>query len=222
MRRHSRRRSGGFSLTELVLCSAIFSLLTALCLLLAVRGFAMFEQSNARQSLQKDARAIFSWLQRDVGLSNLVRCVVSAQTVEGAAHDTLAVVGMASWQQPVTSDALGLPAWNSVVVYQSTPDGLLFRSYCEASAAGLSVPLVRSEVATALQQAVHGSLPYRDRRQLSSSIAHFAVVLDEGRNSAHVDLMLRTTTRGVGADTQRGEVLQLNSMITPRNTWPRL
>lgn len=222
MRRPSLRPSGGFSLTELIVCSAIFSLLTALCLHLAVRGFAMFEQSNARQSLQKDARAIFSWLQRDLGLSNLVRCAVLSQTVEGAAHDTLAVVGMASWQQPVVSDALGLPAWDSVIIYRSAPDGLLFRSYCPASAAGLSVPLVRSEVATALQQAVHGSLPYRDRRQLSSSVANFAVRLDEGRNSAHVDLMLRTTAQRVGAGAQRAEVLQLNSMITPRNTWPRL
>ncbi len=214
--------SAGFALAELLLCTAIFAILTGLCFYVAITGFQLFNQSTARQTLQRDTRAIFSWLQRDVGLSNLVRCVVSTHQTGDVSKDTLALAGLSNWQQPIATDPLGLPAWNTVVVYQATPQGELHRYSFDAASAGLTVPLEKTDIANGLRQAEGGGLQYRDRRHLTNNVRSFSVSLNEARNTAVFNLILETTTRGVGAGKPRQEVLQLRTTISPRNTWPRL
>lgn len=220
----TRRRlhSTGFALAELLVCITIFALLTGLCLYVAVTGFQIFNQSTARQALQRDTRAIFSWLQRDVGLSNLVRCVVSPHRTGDDSKDALALAGLSNWQQPLATDPLGLPAWNTVVIYQATSQGELHRYSFDATSAGLTVPLEKADVASGLRQAEGGGLQYHDRRHLTNHVRSFSVTLNEARNTAVFDLVLETSTRGVGAGQPRKEVLQLQTTISPRNTWPRL
>ena len=218
-----RRRlsSFGLSLAEMLVCMTIFALLTGLCFYVAVSGFRIFNQASGRQALQRDARATFSWLQRDIGLSNLVRCTVSPHSAGGTSKDTLALAGLSSWQQPVPVDALGLPSWNTVIVYKVNADGALSRYGHDASDLGLAVPLQAADVRQTLQQAESGSAPFRDRRQLTPSVRSFSVSLDESRNVAVVDLLLQTATVGSGVTHTRQEVLQLQTTITAKNTWPR-
>ena len=216
------RRHLGFALSELLVCTVIFSILTGLCFYAAASGFRMFTHGTSRQALQRDTRAIIAWLQRDLGLSNLFRCKTSEHVAGGYRKDSLALVGMSSWQEPIATDALELPAWDRLIVYLVTPKGALERISFEASALGLPVPLDYASVASGLSQAEAKSSPPRDRRQLSDSVRTFSVTLDQSRNTAVLDLVLETATVDGGSGKARKEVLQIQTTLTPRNTWPRL
>ena len=182
----------------------------------------MFTHGTGRQALQRDTRAIVAWLQRDLGLSNLVRCKTSEHVSGGYRKDSLALVGMSSWQEPIVTDALELPAWDRVIVYLVSDKGALDRISFEAGALGLAVPLDLAGVVSGLSRAEARSSPPRDRRQLSDSVRTFSITLDQSRNTAVLDLVLQTATIDGGGGQVRQEVLQIQTSITPRNTWPRL
>ena len=217
-----QRTVRGFALAELLICTVIFGLLTGLCFYAAASGFRLFTHGTGRQALQRDTRAVFAWLQRDLGLSNLVRCQTSEHQVGGYRKDTLAVVGMSSWQEPIVTDPLELPAWDRLIVYQVTPLGVLDRVSFEAGALGLAVPLQATGVVSGLARVEAASVAPRDRRRLSDSVRTFAVTLDRSRNTAVLDLVLQGATIDGGTGRARNEVLQIQTTITPRNTWPRL
>lgn len=222
-----RRRSGrpaGFQLTELLLSALLFGLVVGLCFYSAAAGFRIFTQTTGRQSLQRDARAIFAWLQRDVGVSNLVRCRSAARPVGGDRRDVLAVVGLDSWQ-PIPADSMGLPAWNRVIVYEATANsrGVMLR-YLFEPASGTPVPLQANAVQDMLNGylTVAGALDPLDQRRLSSSVRSFAVELSEARNTAVFNLVLSEETVQAGGGQSRTEVLEVRTTVFPRNTWPRL
>ena len=215
----------GFQLAELMLSIFIFSIVGGLCFYAAASGFRIFANTNSRQTLQRDARAVFAWLQRDVGLSNLIRCERAERLVGSDRRDVLAVAAMDSWQQPIAADGLGLPAWNRLVVYEATDNsrGLLLRQLYTppAGAIPLQAQTVENMLATLVSGAV-GSFNPTDQRRLSGSVRHFEVELSEARNTAVFDLILTEDTVQAGSGRARAEVLQVKTTIFPRNTWPRL
>ncbi len=202
----------------------IFALVVGICFAAAVAGFRIFAQTNSRQSLQRDARAIFAWLQRDVGLSNLVRCRTRSRVAGGEHRDLLAVAALDSWQQPLSVDPLGLPAWDRLVVYEATQNsqGYMIRHLFRPMT-GVAVPL-QPESVTAMLDAfeVPGALDPVDQRRLSSSVRSFRVELSEARNTAVFGLVLSEATVEGGSGGSRNEVLEVQTTIFPRNTWPRL
>lgn len=209
-------------MAELILSIGIFALVGTVCFYAASSGFRIFANASGRQVLQRDARAIFTWLQRDVGLSNLVRCSQVSRETGGHRRDGLGVVAMDSWQQPMLVDTLGLPAWNRVVAYVATQDprGLLLRQLYRPSAAAL--PLQQDAVQGALGQAVAGTASALDQRRLSGGVESFKVELSEARNAVVFDLVLKEATVQAGGGQARQETLQVQTTIYPRNTWPRL
>lgn len=220
MRQQKRRR--GFQLAELVLSIGIFALVGTVCFYAAASGFRIFANASGRQVLQRDARAIFTWLQRDVGLSNLVRCASVQRDEGGLRRDGLGVAAMDSWQQPLQVDTLGLPSWNRMVTYIATrdPRGLLLRQLY--SPAGRPLPLAHSGVVAMLDEAVGGTLSPLDQRRLSGGVESFAVEISESRNTVVFDLVLKEATVQAGGGQARQETLQVQTTIFPRNTWPRL
>lgn len=219
--RPSRLSQKGFQLAELLVCVTIFSLVGGLCFYAAASGFRLFAQTTSRQALQRDARAIIAWLQRDLGLSNLMRCHTVARDEGAHRRDGLAVVALDSWQEPLPLDALSLPAWNRIVVYAATrgPKGLLMRQQYLPNA---PPPLTAQDVRDTLGPALGGTLNPLEQRRLSGAVQSFSVELVERSNAARIDLTLREETVEGGSGQAREEVLQVQTTITPRNTWPRL
>lgn len=212
----------GFQLAELLISAFIFSIIAGICAYAATTGFRIFANTNGRQSLQRDARAIFAWLQRDVGLSNLLRCDRIARPIGSDRRDVLAVAAMDSWQQPILTDPLGLPRWNRLVVYTATPNarGQLLRQLYDPT----TVPLDASDVQSMLDTIVNGpvgGLTPTDQRRLTGSLRSFSVELSDARNTAVFDLILTEATAGAVSG-RRNEVLQVQTTIFPHNTWPRL
>lgn len=181
-----------------------------------------FRQHHRSPIFAKRRSSDFAWLQRDVGLSNLVRCQRVARPINSDRRDVLAVAAMDSWQQPIPTDSLGLPAWNRLVVYTATPNaqGLMIRQQYNAIATPLSEQNVISMLDTIVNGPV-GGLVATDQRRLSGSLRSFSVELSQARNTAVFDLILSEATAGP-AGGQRTEVLQVQTTIFPHNTWPRL
>jgi hypothetical protein len=227
--RSRARQQHGFQLAELLMSILIFSLVLGVCMYAASAGFRMFAEGSSRQVLQRDARAIFTWLRRDVGLSNLIRCQRVKRLKDGIGpdrRDVLGVAAMDSWQQPLAVDELGLPAWNRLVVYMATPNqnGLLLRQSYQPSGA-YSAPLDANEVSAMVGGIANGpvgAFNVKDQRRLSGSVRSFAVELSESRNTAVFDLILTEATVEGGSGRARDEVLQIQTTIFPHNTWPRL
>ncbi len=217
-----RTATGGFQVAELILSIGIFALVGTVCFYAASSGFRIFANASGRQVLQRDARAIFTWLQRDVGLSNLVRCSSVAREEAGHRRDGLAVAAMDSWQQPLLVDSLGLPAWNRMVAYVATRDarGLLLRQLYLPD--GATLPLQHEAIAAMLEPALAGTLTPLDQRRLSGGVESFSVELSEPRNTVVFDLVLKEATVQAGGGQSRQETLQVQTTIYPRNTWPRL
>lgn len=214
------RLSSGFQMVELLISVTIFVLVVGLCFYAASAGFRIFAHTTSRQSLQRDSRAIFTWLQRDVGLSNLIRCHSVQRDNLGDRRDALAVAAMDSWQQPIATDSLGLPRWDQLVVYVATrePQGRLLRQEFTPTI----IPLQPSNVVSMLGSAIGGTLNSEDQRRLSGSVKSFSVELSEARNRAVFDLILTEITVDAGGGRPRVESLQVQTTIFPRNTWPRL
>ena len=216
----------GFQLAELLLSVFIFSFVGGLCFLAAASGFRVFNHTSGRQALQRDARAIFTWLQRDVGLSNLLRCERVERITGSDRRDSLAVAAMNSWQQPLRVDSLGLPEWNRVVVYHTTssatPGRLVRQVYIPSSS---DIPLQFQTVSQLLTQVVTetaGAVAPADQRRLSGSIRSFSISKLESSNKLDFSLTLQESTVDAGGGQPRLETLQVETTIYPRNTWPRL
>ena len=65
----------------------IFSLILGICMFATVSGFRMFEQAGSRHQLQREAAAIFAWLQRELEVTNLVGTNIRLVIVEIDRHD---------------------------------------------------------------------------------------------------------------------------------------
>jgi hypothetical protein len=178
----------------------IFALVVGVCFYAAAAGFRIFSNTTGRQTLQRDARAIFAWLQSDLGVSNLVRCQRVSRPVGPDRRDVLAVAAVDSWQ-PVPVDSMGLPAWNRVIIYEATPNdrGLMLR-YLFGPTTATPVPLQASSILSMLEQylTVAGALNPLDQRRLSGSVRSFAVELSEARNTAVLNLVLSEQTVHAG------------------------
>lgn len=221
--RRTSEATRGFQLAELLVSVLIFGIVASICAYAAASGFRTFANTTSRQTLQRDARAIFAWLQRDVGLSNLVRCQRIARPIDSDRRDVLAVAAMDSWQQPIAVDPLGLPRWDRLVVYMATPNaqGQLLRQQYDPVAIPLSAGDVTDMLDTIVNGAV-GGLVQTEQRRLTGSLCSFSVELSEARNTAVFDLILSDATVNGGGGGERTEVLQVQTTIFPHNTWPRL
>lgn len=218
-RRHSRRSPRGLGLAETLVVCFIFTLISGLCVLASITGFRMFSQTNARQALQRDAGAVFAWLERDIESSNLTFNVVESRMVDTNHRDRLAVGGLGSWTEPIKTDGMGHPAWDRVVVYEATretEDGQLLRKVTDVAASRL--PLTTATVVDIMTNV--GST--FDVRRLAGGVRNFEVIKSVGLESVQVKMILTQRTTEVGSHNARTEVLEVQSSVRPRNTFPRL
>ncbi len=218
----SRRRAvRGFQAAELLIASVIFLLISLVCFFAAAAGFRIFTQTTSRQILQRDARAIFAWLQRDAGMTNLLLCAREQRTsIDGHRIDSLGIAAMDSWQEPIALDFNGLPAWNRVISYvvnsPGSGPGTLLRQV--RSPGGATIPLTETDVSTILSS----SSPATDQRRLSGAIRSFAVEVSVHRELLIFEMVLEELTVSGGSGRQRSEVLELQTVIRPQNTWPSI
>ncbi len=219
--RGTRAGDGGFQMAELLVASMVFLLLSGLCFYAASAGFRLFAQTTSRQVLQRDARALFAWLQRDAELTNLVLCSVDRQTsVEGYPRTRLGMPTLNSWSEPITVDDNGVPRWDRVVCYTVTEQlgrpGILFRQV--KGPQGEPLPLTADGV-----RAVLGSFDQpQDQRRLSGSIRSFEVDISLARDLLVFDVVLEDETVSGGTGQTRSEILEFQTVLRPQNTWPRL
>lgn len=211
----------GFQAAELLIATVIFLMISLLCFFAAAAGFRIFTQTTSRQILQRDARAIFAWLQRDAGMTNLLLCAREQRTsVEGQRIDSLGMAGMNSWQEPIALDLNGVPAWNRVIAYVVVPTvgepGTLLRQV--RGPGGAAIPLTEPDIASLLSS----SAPPLDQRRLSGAIRSFAADISLHRQLLIFELVLEEKTVSGGTGRERSEVLELQTVIRPQNTWPRL
>lgn len=203
----------------------IFSLIMGLCFFAASFAFRLFAQTTSRQSLQRQARAIFSWLGQDLSLTNMVRCAHDAQNFGSDRRDSVAIVGMASWQAPIDVDSLKLPKWNSAIVYRATLDspGRFLRQ--TLTPPHDQIPLQFPTVSTYLAASAGGTTPPGvavEQRQLADSVQSFSIELNQSLDCAVITLSLTDKTVQATTGNRRTEALEVQTTVYPRNTWPRL
>ena len=159
------RGDRGTTIAELLVVSLIFSMILGVCMYATVSGFRMFQQAGSRHQLQRETAAIFAWLQRDLEVTNLVRCVTESRTSGIDNRDKLGIVGLGSWQEPIAKDALGHPDWDKVIIYSATRDpeaGQLVRQSVDAPG-GADSDTVRTFM-------VDGAALGADLRRLASGV----------------------------------------------------
>lgn len=215
----------GFQLGELLVSIFVFSLVSAICFYTASSAFRIFANANSRQSLQRDAQAIASWLQHDLSTTNLMRSKLLARDSSGDRRDALAAVAMSSWRQPIATDSLNLPAWDRAVVFIATLDqpGKLLRQSLLPN--GNPIPIQAPQVTGILNDTVNGAFPYNqieNQRKLSGAIKSFAAEIVPAFNSIAIDLVLTEPTVHGGSGQARRETLEIHTSVVPHNTWPRL
>ena len=213
-----RSQNRGTTLAELLVVSLIFSMVLAICMFAAVTGFRMFEQTNARQQLQRDASAVFAWLQRDLEVSNLLLCHTEERTSGADNRDKLGLVGLSSWQEPIAKTALGYPDWNRVIVYSATRDpeaGLLLRQSIEPPGGIIGISTVQDFMTDAV-------LSNSDMRRLASGVKSFRAARAVSEESIRIDLMLTKVTVQTGTGGERREVFEVQTSVRPRNTFPKI
>lgn len=213
----ARHRRAGTTIAELLVVSLIFSLVLGICMFATVSGFRMFKQAGARQQLQREASAIFAWLQRDLEVTNLVRCVTESRTSGIDNRDKLGIVGMGSWQEPIDTDALGHPDWDKVIIYSATRDsesGLLVRQAIDTPG-GANADTVRSFMAD-------GAAADADLRRLAGGVKIFRAVKAVEEESFLIDLVLVQDTAQTGTGGTRREVFEVQTSVRPRNTFPKV
>jgi hypothetical protein len=210
------RRQRGTTIAELLVVSLIFSLILGVCMYATVSGFRMFEQAGSRHQLQREAAAIFAWLQRDLEVTNLVRCVTESRTSGIDNRDKLGIVGLGSWQEPIAKDALGHPDWDKVIIYSATRDpeaGQLVRQSIDAPG-GVTADTVRTFM-------VDGAALGADLRRLAGGVKIFRTVKAVEEESLLIDLVLVQNTVQTGTAGTRKEVFEVQTSVRPRNTFPK-
>lgn len=224
-KRYKAYRLAGLVLSELLVSIFVFSLVSGICFYTAASAFRIFTNANSRQSLQRDAQAVASWLQHDLSTTNLMRAQQVQRDFSANRRDALAVVSMSSWQQPIATDTLSLPAWDRAVVYLTSLEepGKLLRKSLLAN--GNPLPLQAPGIANILNDIVNEAFPnnqLENQRRLSNAVQSFSVEILPAYNSISIDLVLSEQTVQGGSGQARKETLEIHTAISPHNTWPRL
>lgn len=213
------RNHRGLGLVEMLVVCFIFVSILGICVGATLTGFRMFNQTNARQQLQRDAGAVFAWLQRDVESSNLLRCVAEERLTDSGNRDRLGLVTLGSWQEPIRKDALGRPEWDQVIVYSATRDpgsGRILRQSIQAPSA--LIPVTSEGVSDLMKASGPGG---GDLRRLAGGVKSFVAERSIPDESVKFTLILSKDTQEIGSG-NRTEVLEVQTSIRPRNTFPQL
>lgn len=207
---------------ELLIAITVFTLVLLVSMYAAVSGFRMFGHTNVRQQLQRDSASVFAWLRQDLESTNLLRCFVRHREVSGNDRDCLGAVGMESWREPILKDVLGHPKWDRVLVYTATREdkGHLFRRVLVPDAA--RVPLSKQDVINLLDGSLKGTYPVHDQRRLASGLKVFKVEHSREAESLFFTMKISQTVLNAGSGQPKAEVLEVQTAIYPRNTFPRL
>ena len=208
----------GVTLAELLIVSLIFAMIVGICMFATVSAFRMFQQTNTRQQLQRDAAAVFAWLQRDLEVSNLLLCQSEERWSGTDERYKLGLVGLSSWQEPVRRDAVGHPDWDRVIVYSSTrdqPTGQLIRQSAEPVGGIVGIATIRDFM-------VDTTLADSDMRRLASGVKSFKAEWAVSEESIRIDLLLLKETVQTGTGGTRREVFEVQTAIRPRNTFPKV
>jgi len=213
----------GLALLELLVAITIFTAILGLCLHTAVTGFRMFGQTNVRQRLQRDTGAVFSWVRRDVEATNLLLSEVVPRSAGLEPRDSVAFVGLTSWEAPLPLTSLGEPQWNQVVAYTATreePYGQLLRQSLNPAPA--HVPLSQPGVSGFQADLLNGTADLKDQRRLAGGIKAFSVARNLTDESFQFTLKVAAETVEAGGGRGREEVLEVQTAIHPRNTSPKV
>ncbi|ODT76972.1 hypothetical protein ABS71_02920 [bacterium SCN 62-11] len=214
-----RRR--GFTLLEAVLSLAVLGSLMLVIFAVFSVGVAGFRVGTSRLQLQSDLRRVLAPLRKDLENSSFQSMSSTALEIPSlpARRDGLCLNGL----RDALSDSSyaagsGLPQWDCFVLYfatQDLPEGRLVRLLLrDTTPSVLSLP--RSLTAADLSLA-NPDLIGREIRVLSDLILDFRVRLDPSNQMIQLGLKLRSK-----AGKSRVEVLEIETIIDPANTSPRL
>jgi prepilin-type N-terminal cleavage/methylation domain-containing protein len=133
-------RARGFSLLELIVAMAIFSIVSALVFLFFRYGTRAFAKANARHGLQTEALRVAESIQKELKRSNRATVVPvndasREMTVDGNTvhRDVLCFATLQDWRDRMNSNNFDLetraPKWNRYMVYYATKEekGRLFK-----------------------------------------------------------------------------------------------
>lgn len=214
-------RSRGFTLLEAVISVAILGSLMLVIFAVFSVGVAGFRVGTSRLQLQSDLRRILAPLRKDLENSSFQSMSCTAQEVPSltARRDGLC---MNALRDPLSDSSYaagsGLPKWDCFLLYfatQDLPNGRLVRLLLrDATPSVLSLP--RSLSAADLSLA-NPDLVEREVRVLSDLILDFRVRLDPSNQMIQLGLKLQSK-----GGSSRVEILEIETVIDPANTSPRL
>lgn len=221
----SKTRASGFTLIELVVSASIFLMVFGTGVWAVSRGVHLYAESTIRQGLQRDIQTIAALLREDGSKTNFFRTQnLSGSAVGGESRDALAMVAMNSWQGDLPLDDLGLPAWNNVVAYLSTQEepGHFVRAVVRPD----TVPVQSPQLAPILQGLLAHALPAGDlllsEKLLSQSVSEFEVTPLTTLGLLQCQLKLADDVVQPDGLGSRREVLEVQVLLHPQNTWPSI
>lgn len=181
----------GFSLTELVLTTALFGLISLLVFSMLLSGSRSFHIVMSRSTLQGELNRTLARLQGEVrrssaGLASLVRG--SDRQLNGQSRDGICISSLRDWRSAASYDMDGTPQWDEFVLYYATlqnPGRLLRRAYRPAGAP-FSEPMVGLAAATHLLD--QGD---PETSVLAQHVEEFRLVYDGGSAILEASLRLR-------------------------------
>lgn len=230
-------RTAGFTLLESVLTVVILGSLMLVIFSVFSVGMAGFRVGSNRLQLQSDLRRVLAPLRRDLensSFQSISSTVLETRTLQNppvplpdmpARRDGVCLNGL---RDPLSDASYaagsGLPQWDCFLLYfatQDLPDGRLVRLRLRDATPGvLSVPRGLSPADLSL---ANPDLMGRETRVLSDQILDFQVRLDSSNQLVQLGLKLRSKPgHALAGGKSRVEVLEIETVVDPANTSPRL
>lgn len=203
------RRRAGISLAELLVATALMSLLSTLAWKVLLTASRQLESGRQQLDLQRDVLVALNWLGRDISESSLVAIHTNSwgappRPPVPPASGPLRGIVMAS---PRDSDGNitfsgATVTWNSRICYYLTTGGELFRAVAARSPETL--PPVIDLTFENTDAFATGTNP---RRRLAGQVSYFNVE----RQAAGIEVTLETTSL------DRRFTMMVDTLVKPRN-----
>ena len=181
----------GFSVAELVVCMALFGLISLLIFSLLLSGSRSFNIVMSRSTLQGELNRSLARLQGEVRRSSIGLATVlrgSERSVDGLSRHGICLSSLRDWRAATSYDDDGAPLWDEFLIFYATlqTPGRLLRTVYHPPGAPFTQPMAGLSAATHL---LDQGAP--DTATLAQHVEEFKLSYDGGAGVLEVSLQLR-------------------------------
>ncbi len=220
----------GFTITEALVTSLVFSFFVTVVFLTIAWGFRTFSLAVARSDVSTEARRLALFMETELLTSDYFSVSTVSRSVRNDRRDGLCFVSRNDWSHPNSYDAIeGRPAWNRYFVFYVTteqPTGSFIRAVINPSDSSEVGPFVygpfAANPATYLTNdpSQNVGTDVEMARVIASSVKSFTVEKIPSTQEVDMRILLRQNSvisrRGDGK--REGGTFEVHYRVAPRNT----